>query len=233
SVQTMFQINCGDYTYNYQLSNDGTVDYFPLAVGNGYYTFTVFVQNTGTEFFYFLEGAADVQMADEKAPFLLPNKIVNYTPESEAVQFSYELAAHASTNLEVIQQVYYWIEQNISYDNSKVSYVQVNTDYLPDVDEVLRSKKGICYDYAALAAAMLRANGIPCQLIMGDANTPEGTVVHAWNMVWTEEQGWITVEIEAKPGTWERIDLTFASSQNAGIEEFIGDGSNYMDMYVH
>ncbi len=234
AVEVRFQIKNGDAVYNYQLPGDGTVQYFPMAMGNGNYNFTIFVQNTGTEYFYFLEAQANVQMADEKAPFLLPNEIVNYTPSSQAVSFSYELSQHATSDMEVIQQVYYWITNNISYDTAKVEYVQTDTSYIPNVDEVLQSKKGICYDYAALAAAMLRANGIPCQLIMGSASTPDGqTVAHAWNMVWTAETGWIAVKIEAKAGDWNRVDTTFAASQNADIQEFIGDGNNYVQMSIH
>ena len=74
--------------------------------------------------------------------------------------------------MEVIQQIYAWIVDNVSYDQAKVDFVQKNTGYLPNVDQILQEKKGICYDYAALAAAMLRANGIPCQLIMGNVKTP-------------------------------------------------------------
>ncbi len=233
SVNVRFQVSMGSYSYIYVLPSDGSTRFFPLAMGSGAYSFVVFVQTTGTEYIYFLQADANVQLSDEKAPFLVPNEIVDYTPESEVVTFSYELAQHASNDLEVIQQVYYWIQNNVRYDQDKVAYVQENTGYVPNVDEVLQSKKGICYDYAALAAAMLRANGIPCKLIMGNVKTPQGgTVLHAWNMIWTDETGWITVELAADAEDWERIDLTFAAS-NGDVSQFVGDGQNYAEMSVH
>ncbi len=233
AVNVRFQVSMGSYSYIYILPNDGSTHFFPLAMGSGNYSFVVFVQTTGTEYIYFLQADANVQLSDEKAPFLVPNEIVNYTADSKAVQFSYELAQHASSDLEIIQQVYYWIQNNIRYDQEKVAYVQENTSYVPNVDEVLQAEKGICYDYAALAAAMLRANGIPCQLIMGNVKTPDGgTVLHAWNTIWTDETGWITVEMEVNPNNWERIDLTFAAS-NGDISQFVGDGQNYAQMSVH
>ena len=40
-------------------------------------------------------------------------------------------------------------------------------DDLPSVDETLKTKKGICFDYAALMTAMLRSQGIPTKLEIG------------------------------------------------------------------
>ncbi len=229
-----FRVEKDDYVYDYDLKNNGETEFFPLAAGDGHYAFTIFLNKSGDEYFYFLNGEADVALVSEQTPFLYPNKIIRYTPESNAVSFSYEIAAHASTDLEVIQQVYYWIKDNVTYDEDKVSFVKENTDYLPDVDEVLQNEKGICYDYAALAATMLRANNIPCKLIMGYANAGDGSqIIHAWNLIWTEEEGWIAVKVEANKNTWEFVDLTFAASGDAEIQELIKDQNNYAEMYIH
>ncbi len=60
-------------------------------------------------------------------------------------------------------------QSNVDYDYDKAQNIVDNnvTGYLPDPDETLSTKKGICYDYAALAAAMLRSQGIPTKLITG------------------------------------------------------------------
>lgn len=233
-VNVRFQVAMGSTNYIYTLPNDGTLTYYPLSSGSGNYSLTMFVQTTGTEYIYFLQAEANAQLVSDKAPFIVPNQIVNYTPDSAVVAFSHELTQHASNDLEVIQQVYHWIQNNVTYDEEKASTIQESTTYVPDVDEILQKKTGICYDYAALAAAMLRANGIPCQLIMGNVKTPEGgSLLHAWNMIWTEETGWITVELAANPEEWERIDLTFAAGNSSSISEFVGDGQNYAQMSIH
>ena len=54
----------------------------------------------------------------------------------------------------------------------------------PDVDSVMAEKKGICFDYAALMASMLRSQGVPVKLVVG--YTSQG-VYHAWINVWSEE----------------------------------------------
>lgn len=223
--------------YDYDLSNTGETEFFPLATGNGTYSFTVFIHlasEPGTLYEAFLEASASVQLENEQIPFLVPNKIVNYTPSSQVVALSHQIAEHASTDLEVVQQIYAWIATNITYDTDKATAVAGASGYAPNLDDTISSKKGICYDYAALAAAMFRANGFPCKLIMGDVTTQEGqTVYHAWNMIWLEEEGFLTVKIPTTPEEWQRLDTTFAASGASDIAEFIGDGTNYVDMFVH
>lgn len=225
-----------DYSvYDYDLETTGVNEFFPLAMGDGAYSFTIFLNIEGGKYEYFLTAEAQVQLSSEFAPFLVPNKIVNYTPDSDVVKFSYTLAEHASTDLEVVQQVYYWVQKNITYDTAKPAELASSGGmYVPNPDEILRTKTGICYDYAALTAAMLRANGIPCKLVMGNVPAGEsGLVYHAWNLIWLEDKGWVAVKIPTTPAEWQRIDLTFAASGDANITEFIGDGSNYFDMSEH
>lgn len=229
--EVRLRVQGGEGMVDFYLDNTGRVEYFPLSYGDGSYAFSVLIVTEGTQAIQFLTAQASVTLESQLAPFLVPNKTVHFDESSSAVALSYELAEHASSDLEVIQQVYYWVKENVVYDTAKAQTVQSNLAYTPSPDETLQSKTGICYDYASLVAAMLRANGIPCQLVMGMVDTGEGgTISHAWNMVWTTEEGWIAVEVPATPEEWERIDLTFAASGNQNIAEFVGDGSHYAPM---
>ncbi len=236
-VRAKFRVECasagGSEKIDFDIDNTGVYDVFPLSLGDGYYTFSVYTNISGDEYMNFLTAEADVVLENEFAPFLVPNKIVNYTPQSDVVSFSWTLAEHAQSDLEVVQQVYYWIENNIAYDTDKANAVRNASGYLPDVDRTLAEKKGICYDYAALVASMLRANGIPCQLVVGDVSVEGGTVYHAWNMIWLEDEGWVAVKVPSTPEEWQRLDLTFASSKDPNIAQFIGDGQNYVSMFVY
>ena len=89
--------------------------------------------------------------------------------------------------------------------------------------------KGICFDYAALTAAMLRSQGIPTKMVFGNVSPDD--LYHAWNMFYTEETGWVTAKYEVKGGEWNRLDLTF--SANGTDLNFIGDGSNYSDVFFY
>ena len=103
---------------------------------------------------------------------------------------------------------------NIVYDQQKADSVQ--TGYLPDVDETLSSKKGICYDYSALLACMLRAKNIPARLVMGYVSGVD--VYHAWNEVYITDVGWVRTAIYFDGTSWQVADSTFgaANAQAAG-----------------
>ena len=119
--------------------------------------------------------------------------------------------------------------KNISYDYDKAKTVQ--SGYLPKLDTVLAERKGICFDYAALMAGMLRSQGIPCKLVVGYA----GTAYHAWISVWSKETGWIEGAIYFDGSTWQRMDPTFASSGGSSdsVMKYIGDGKNYSEKYLY
>jgi hypothetical protein len=50
-------------------------------------------------------------------------------------------------------------------------------------------------------------------------------------MFYTEESGWVAVEFKVDPDDWNRMDLTFAA--NGEDSEFIGDGSNYTEVFIY
>ncbi len=131
--------------------------------------------------------------------------------------------------LQKVEKIYDYVVANLTYDKAKASSVQ--SGYLPVLDSVLASKKGICFDYAALMTGMLRSQGVPCKLVVGYA----GTVYHAWINVWTEETGWIDGVIYFDGTAWQRMDPTFASSGGGSdaIMQYIGDGKNYTQKYVY
>lgn len=220
------QVVYGETKYNYDLPGDGTPISVPLQSGNGNYTFRILQNTTGTKYAVLYETDKDVTLNDEFQPFLRPSQMVNYTADSACVQKAAELASYAEDDAGVVEQVYTYISQNITYDSEKAATVQ--DGYLPDPDTTLAEGKGICYDYAALAAAMLRSQGIPTKLMTGYVEP--GDLYHAWNMIWLEHTGWITVNLEAPADSWQRIDLTFAAG---GDETYTGDGTAYTDRYTY
>lgn len=107
-----------------------------------------------------------------------------------------ELTAGMTDNLEKVQTIYDYVVQNISYDRLLAAKVQ--SGYLPDIDQVLAKKKGICFDYAALMSAMLRSQEVPTKLVVGYT----GSVYHAWINVYSEEEGWIDAAIYFDGQEW-------------------------------
>jgi len=220
------QVIKDDITYNYDMASDGTPSIFPLQCGNGSYRFRFMKNVTENKYTELYAAVCDVTLADEFQPFLRPNDYVPYKEDSACVKKAASLAEGAGDELEVVSAVYDYICTAVTYDAEKARSVQ--SGYLPDPDETMATGQGICFDYASLAAAMLRSQGIPTKVIFGYVSPDD--LYHAWNMFYTGKTGWVTVSYEVKDG-WNRLDLTF-SAGGAGAS-FVGDGTNYADLYSY
>lgn len=222
-----FQVVFGDSTYTYDLPHDGTESIFSLQSGDGTYCFRIMENVMDTKYTELFSTEAQVTLLDEFQPFLRTNQYAAYQADSDCVKKAAELAKLSTTPVEVAQNIFSYICENVTYDKKKAETVQ--SGYIPVPDETMAEGKGICFDYASLAASMLRSQGIPTKIIFG--YVAPGDLYHAWNMFYTEETGWITVEYQVKGGEWNRIDCTFAA--NGADPETIGDGTSYTDVYVY
>ena len=210
-------------TYTYTIY-PGVMEAFPLSDGNGSYNFTIFENVEGKKYAMILTAVSDVELEDEFAPFIRPNQYVNYMDAPETRKFAAELCNGVEDTTEIVKKVYDYVIENLSYDDELAENVQ--SGYLPDLDSVLTSGKGICFDYAALMTGMLRSLGIPCKLVVGYA----GDAYHAWISVWVDGTGWVDNIVYFDGTSWQRMDPTFAS---AGASDFIGNGDNYAPKYFY
>lgn len=214
------------YTYNITV---GEWTVFPLSDGDGDYQIKVFENISDNRYALILSVSTNVALKNEFAPFLYPNQYVNYENATQTIATAELLTQSQTDLLGKVESVYNYVVDNISYDNEKAATVQ--SGYLPDLDHVLTTGKGICFDYASLMTGMLRSQGIPCKLVVGYA----GSAYHAWISVWSEETGWVDGAVFFDGTTWQRMDPTFASTGNkdSSIMEFIGDGTNYTEKYLY
>ena len=222
------QVIKGDVKYNYDLNKNGEYEAFPLQLGAGQYNIRIMQNSEGNKYFEIFSAAVDFAPENENAPFLSPNQYSNYNSSSAVVKKSYDLCYYAQSDTEKLIVIYKWITDNISYDKEKAETVQ--SGYLPNPDEILSIKKGICFDYASVMAAMLRAQGIPTKLVVGTVS--KGDINHAWNEVYLEGQGWVTVKIYFDGNQWQMMDPTFDSSGSA-LSKYIGDGTFYTTLRIY
>ena len=79
---------------------------------------------------------------------------VIWTDDIDAL--SDEICDDADNDKEKVQAIYHWITNNIRYDyEAEMVYQNV------DISRTVETKKGICFDYATLFAALCRSQGIP------------------------------------------------------------------------
>lgn len=222
-----FQVIKEGTSYNYDLPGDGTPIIVPLNMGNGSYTFAIMQNTSGNKYVEVYSTSAEVELVSEFEPYIRPNLYCNYHQDSAVVAKAHELTQDANNQADALKAVYEWILNNVEYDDVKAEELSGTSGYVPNPDETLQSGKGICFDYASLAAAMLRSQGIPCKVVTGYV-APDG-VYHAWNMVWIDGT-WRAVSFTVDAQTWSRIDITLDDS---GASDTVGDGSNYEDRYTY
>lgn len=210
SVVYTYDISAGDYVV------------FPLTGGNGTYTVGLYENIQGTEYSTAFYETIDIAVTNELAPYLYPNQYVYFTESSSCVAKASELVYSANNDLEAINLIYNYIITNITYDYAKAETPP--TGYVSDVDAILSSGTGICLDYAAVMATMLRSQGIPTRLEVGYASD----AYHAWISIYIEDIGWVNGVVEFTGDTWTLMDPTFgANTKESTLKKFIGDGSNY------
>lgn len=223
----------GGATYQYTLKSNGDYEVYPLSDGNGRYKINVLERLEDSKAAVVVSVTIDVELTDEFAPFIRPNQYVHYSKDSETTKKASELIEGEGNLIQQISAIYGYIIKNITYDKEKAAKIRDGSIsvYLPDVDEVLKSGKGICFDYAAVMAAMLRSQGIPCKLVVGYA----GDAYHAWINAYSDETGWINNVIYFDGVSWKLMDPTYASSggQSSEIMRYIGEGSNYKVKYLY
>lgn len=223
------QITCPDQScYTYLISDRGAYDTFPLTAGNGSYTLQVLENVAGDTYTVSLTQSINVSIEDEFLPFLYPNQYVNFHTDSKAVSKGSDLAKDTYSDLDVVQNIYNYVIKNISYDTEKAQ--NVSYGYVPDVDDTLSSKKGICFDYAALMTSMLRSQNIPTKLEVGYS----GDAYHAWVSTYIDDKGWVDDIIQFDGDTWQIMDPTLAATNDsAAVRKYVGDGSHYVVKYTY
>ena len=205
--------------YDFNLNVDGQWDVFTMTHGNGTYNITVFENIQDDMFATVLTTSVEVTLYDYFLPFLHPNQYVNFNSDSRAVALAAELASGAENDLDVVRNIYGYIVSNINYDHDLAANITAGniTAHLPDIDHTLVNRRGICFDYAALMTAMLRAQHIPASLEIG---LIFDNVYHAWVSAYISNVGWI------------RLDPTLSAGASSFGEAQIGS-ADHKRLFVH
>ena len=215
--------------YKYFVTGEDGETVLPLTGGDGTYALEVYENIADDQYSALLNDTFDVSLESEFLPFLYPNQYVNFTEDSKAVKLAETLAEKATDDLEVLQNIFQYVTENITYDYAKAENVAYG--YLPDIDETLESKTGICFDYAALMCAMLRCRGIPAKLDIGYTNNG---IYHAWISTYLKDKGWVDNVVEFDGDSWQLMDPTMISEAKTQAEkkQVMKDSRDYMVQYV-
>lgn len=176
-------------TYYYDLPAGDEFSVFPLQMGDGVYTVRVMEQVENDLYAVKYGAELTVFLASETIPFLYPSQYVWYDEQTETVQKARELSQGMTDETKIAKTFYKFVIGHMTYDTEKAKTVP--NGYLPDADAALDTGKGICFDYAALLAVMLRSRGIPAKMLIGTV-TPEN-LYHSWNSVYLDGE-WVWMD---------------------------------------
>ena len=176
---------------NYDLQNDGTIENFPLQMGEGTYIVSVLENTEGKKYKYISSKTIELDLENDNSVYLASVQNINWNYDMKAIKKAAQLTKGMKTDRQKINAIYKFMVNNFEYDYDKLETLEGT--YIPNIDETLKSRAGICYDYSSLMAAMLRSQGIPTKLVKG--YSPLVTGYHAWNEIYDSESGeWIVVD---------------------------------------
>lgn len=199
----------------------------PLTNGNGTYTIKVFANDGGNQYTTVGTYALSASLSYSTAAFYRPNIFCNYNGGTSCVGYAAELTRGCDTELAKIEAIYNYVVSNFKYDYGKASSVATSA-YIPNLNSVWASKTGICFDYASTMAAMLRTQGLPTRVCVGNVN---GSTYHAWISVYVKGSGWVNGIIQFDGNSWKLMDPTFAST--GGNKYDWSQKGSYAAMYYY
>jgi SH3-like domain-containing protein len=197
-------VTLGSKTSYYDLAARSDTQSFPLNLGTGTYKVSVLENISGTSYKYVVSQNVAVSGSSNSA-YLISTYEVNFNSSMAPVQKAKSLASGKSDS-DKVKAIYNWVINNVSYDYNK----KPASGYVPDIVTTYNTKKGICYDFAALFAAMLRSQGVPTKMCKGYASGVSG--YHAWNEVYVN-------------GAWHTVDTSY-DSQVKGSSMYKSSGYN-------
>ena len=137
--------------------------------------------------------------------------------DTQTVELADEICTDCETDAEKARAFQNWIVSNFEYDFEADPFIQ----YF-DVSKTIRTRKGLCFDFAHLFAAFCRSQNIPCYVIDGTSYT-DPTDAHTWNSVYYDGAWWDvdnTSDIMRKQSGQELYSFRMLESASASDRYF-------------
>lgn len=186
-----------------------------LTQGKGTYAVAVMVHEYDRKYSY--GPKVMVENTETLNKFLVPAKHIE-SSNDKIIALAKEITKDKENHRDQAKAVYDWVTSNIDYDYEKYGKHR-HADYDNEYGAVhtLETRQGVCYDFAALTAALGRAAGLQVKVIKGEGISGEFRGLHAWNEIYSiEEKQWI------------HVDTTFGAL--TGNEFF--DNANFSESHV-
>lgn len=206
SEEIKLRINKGEQKYTYDVDSLDMVA-FPLNMGDGTYSILLYQNIQGDEYALVYSQDINANFENPIIMYLYPNQVVDYDKSDLVIDKSFEITANDEDDLNRTYHLYSYVIDALSYDYKKADDVS-STYTLPDIEDAINRKKGICFDYASLLAALCRCQHIPARVIVGYTDIG----YHAWVEIYLENEGWINPKFYFDGTDWSLVDPTMDDS---------------------
>jgi transglutaminase-like putative cysteine protease len=149
-----------------------------------------------------------------------------FTLDLQPPEITHELRDYAASSFAPGRPLIEVLRDLTSRIFADFTYRSGSTAVSTQVSEVLAAREGVCQDFARLAIACLRANGLAASYVSGYLATdpPPGKermigidATHAWASVWTPQNQWLGLD----PTNDQMVDERYI---------FVGFGRDYADV---
>ncbi len=219
AIRSKLTIEKGGKKYSYNLSRGREYESFPLQMGSGEYRINILESVGGDRYKIVSSDTYNFNINNANRVYLNSVQNINWNTSMKAIKKAEELTRGLSGDEAKIKAIYEYIISNFSYDHAKLA--KLTYAYLPDIEQMYTSRKGICYDYSSIFAAMLRSIGIPTKLVKG--YTPSVQGYHAWNEVYIKSTGkWVIIDTTAD-AQYRLTKKSFSMIKQAGTYQKVNE----------
>ncbi len=130
---------------------------------------------------------------------------IKYSNRTSVKKLAQIITKKSETNEEKVRAIFYWITHNIKYNIRIRTIEREYSDKNQIINEVLKSRTGVCQHYAELFNILCKESGIKSVVIEGytKQNNQISKLGHAWNAVYINSK-------------WLCIDATWAAGYYRG-----------------
>ena len=195
----------GTVYYDYK---PGTRATYTFTMGDGSYTVSLYRNISGTSYRQVASRSVDVKLEDALSIYRVSTTEITFSADDGVGRTAAELCRGKADDTAKVLAIHNYIAANFRYDDAFAAKVNNGSIrcYTPDTNAVLEAKKGVCYDFSALFAAMCRSQGIACKIEQGYLSSG----YHAWNSVYLND-------------SWSSVDLTRSIAKQITAAEKLSD----------
>jgi hypothetical protein len=144
--------------------------------------------------------------------FLRPNALIN-SDDSRVVTHARAAVGAKTDPMEKAAAIQDWVWRNLRKKNFETVFATAR--------EVARDLEGDCTEHGVLTAAMCRASGLPCRVVVGLVYVPYlgGFGPHLWNEVYAGGR-WVAIDATFNQSSVDATHIKLAESSLDGVAPF-------------